>query len=190
MMTLQVLMDSVLGTALCLVVALACAFMGCRLQKPLIALTVLYTGFMLFYHLGGRFLPYPEAVMGFAMVAAVIAAALSCHLYIAGIFATMMIIGVSIGHMWISNQWIALLAGVAVGCVLGALAICLNRPIVIFVTGVMGGFAAAKYGADLLMKLFVMNSPTKAMLMVSGTILATAGLAVQIRSMQEVTSRI
>lgn len=189
MPTLQVLMDSVLGTALYFVAALACAFMGCRLQKPLIALTVLYAGFILFYRVGGRFLPYPEAVMGFAMVAAVIAAALSYHLYMAGIFAAMVILGVSVGRTWISNQWIALLAGIVVGCVLGMLAIRLNRPIVILVTGIVGGFASAKYGADLLMNLFVMDPPTKVMLLVSGAILAAAGLAVQFRNMQEVTGK-
>ena len=86
-------------------------------------------------------------------------------------------------------QWIALLAGIVVGCVLGVLAIRLNRPIVILVTGVAGGFASAKYGADLLMNLFVMDPPTKAMLLVSGAILAAAGLAVQFRNMQEVTGK-
>ena len=127
--------------------------------------------------------------MGFAMVAAVISAALSYHLYMAGIFAAMVIVGVSVGRTWISNQWIALLAGIVVGCVLGVLAIRLNRPIVILVTGVAGGFASAKYGADLLMNLFVMDPPTKAMLLVSGAILAAAGLAVQFRNMQEVTGK-
>lgn len=177
------------AAALGFAAALACGFMGCRLQKPLAALVVLFAGYFLFQRIGLKFLPSGDAAMGFAIVAAVLAAALSYQIYLAGIFAAMVALGAWTGRMWIANGWIGLLAGTAIGCVLGLLAIKNNRPLVIVVTGVAGGFGAADHGARLFMALFSMDAPSGAGLMAAGAVLAAAGIAVQFRTTREITSQ-
>lgn len=185
----QFLTQTTIVATLGLVVTLACSFMGYQLQKPLIALLVLFAGYFLFQRVGGWFLPSGDAAMGFAIVAAVIAAALSYHIYLAGIFAAMAALGAWIAQTWVPGSWAALLAGIVVGCVLGLLAIRINRPVVIAVTGIAGGFGAADYGSRLLMDLFSMNAPPSMGLMAAGAVLAAAGIAVQLRTTRETTSK-
>lgn len=179
-------MTQILIAALWLLAALACGFMGYRLQKVMIALAVFAAGFVLFQRVAARFLPYEGAVIGTAIVAAVIAAALSYHLYMAGIFVAFIIMAVSVGRTWINNEWAALLVGVVIGCLLGALAIRMNRPIVICVTGIAGGFATALYGTRLLMLLLPLTMPSDEVLWVAGAIFAVTGIVTQFRTTQKI----
>lgn len=179
-------MTQIIIAALCFLAALACGFMGYRLQKVMIALAVFAAGFVLFQRIAAQYLPYEGAATGVAIVSALIAAALSYHLYLAGIFLAFVIVAVSVARTWITNEWLALFAGIIVGCVLGALAVRMNRPIVICVTGIVGGYATAFYCIRLLTLLLSLSVPSDAVLWVSGTIFAVLGVVTQFRTTQEI----
>lgn len=185
----QILTQSVIVMALCFLAALACGFMGYRLQKAVIALAVFIAGFVLFQRISAQFLPYAGAATGIAIVMACIAAALSFHLYLAGIFVAFVVLAVSVGRIWISNPWIAMFVGLVVGCVLGALAVHMNRPIVILVTGIAGGFSAAQYGAGLMMALLPLPTPTDEALLAAGALLAVVGVVTQFRTSREIVGK-
>lgn len=166
-------------TVLCFTAAMLGCFWGYRLQKLVIALVVLGSAYMLVQRFGAQFVPYPGAVTGLAIVVALIAAGLSFHLYLAGVFAALVIAGISVARMWITNDWIALSVGIVAGCVLGILTVRMNRPIVIVVTGLAGGFVSAKYGTLLLARFASFTMPSKAALLAVGAVLAAAGIWVQ-----------
>ena len=138
--------------------------------------------YMLVYRFGAEFVPYPGAVTGLAIVVALIAAGLSFHLYLAGVCAALVIAGISVARMWSVNDWIALPAGIVAGCVLGVLAVRMNRLIVIIITGLAGGFVSAKYGALLLARFVSFTMPSQAVLLAVGVVLAVAGIGVQFRT--------
>ena len=185
----EILTNNLVQAGLFFVIALACGFMGYRLQKGMIALAVFWAAFILFQRVGGHFLPDGAGATGFAIVAAAIAAALSYHLYLAGIFVALVILAVSICQDYLSDPWLALMVGVVVGCVLGGLAVKMNRPIVILVTGVVGGFAAAKYGTQLLMGLLPLGEISNAALLTIGVIFAVVGTIVQFRTTKDITAQ-
>lgn len=177
----DILTRSFLLNVVFLAIAIACGFMGYRLQRGLIALAVLLEAFVLFRRIGLLFLPDLAAV-GVAVVAAVVVAAFSYRLYLAGVFAAMVILAVSVSGTIIEDRGVALVAGIIVGCVLGLLAVKMNRPIVILVTGLVGGLTAAKYAVELLKAATPLGAiPDEGMLVVV-LVLAAAGILVQFQS--------
>lgn len=171
--------NTAVWTVLCFTAAMLGCFWGYRLQKLVIALVVFGGAYMLVQRFGAQFLPYPGAVTGLAIVVAFIAAGLSFHLYLAGVFAALVCAGISIARMWIANDWVALPVGIVAGCVLGVLAVRMNRTIVIVVTGLAGGFVSAKYSALLLARFVSFTMPSQTVLLAVGAVLAAAGILVQ-----------
>lgn len=160
--------NTAVWTVLCLAAAMLGCFWGYRLQKLVIALVVFGGAYMLVQHFGAQFVPSQGAVTGLAIVVALIAAGLSFHLYLAGLFAVLVIAGISVVGIWIANNWVALPVGIVAGCTLGMLAVRMNRPIVIVITGLAGGFVSAKYIALLLAHYMSFAIPSQAMLFVLG----------------------
>lgn len=169
-------------TVLCFTAAMLGCFWGYRLQKLVIALVVFVGAYMLVHRFGAQFVPYPDAVTGLAIIVALIAAGLSFNLYLAGVFAVLVLAGISVARMWIVNDWIALLVGIVAGFVLGILSVRMNRQIMIIVTGIAGGFLSAKYGVMLLVRFLSFAIPSQAALLAVGVVLATAGILVQFRT--------
>ena len=174
--------NAAIWTVLCFTTAMLGCFWGYRLQKPMIALVIFGGAYMLVQRFGPQFIPYPGAATGLAIVVALIAAGLSFHLYLAGVFAVLVLAGISVARMWIVNDWIALLVGIVAGFVLGILAVRMNRQIMIIVTGIAGGFLSAKYGVMLLARFLSFAMPSQAALLAVGIVLATAGILVQFRT--------
>lgn len=178
----QLFSGSVIFSWLGLAAALVCCFLGYRLQKAIVALSVFCAGFILMYRFGARFLPSAGAVFALALAIAFIAAALSYYLYLASMFLSAAVLSMMLCRIWITPAWAALLVGLLIGCALGALAVRWNRTVVIAVTGLAGGFTLARCGAQLLAAALLLQPLPRAAVLAAGAVLAVAGIVVQLRT--------
>ena len=106
-------------------------------------------GYQILEHILSRYTS-GAAAAGCALVFGLILAGLSYNLFLMGLFLAAAASCVAVSLRIIPYFWVALTAGIAVGFVLGILAVRMNRPIVIILTGVLGGFAAVSFLTALL----------------------------------------
>lgn len=180
----NIFVNATWGAVICLVLGLVACFWGYRLQKLWIALFAFGVGFVLVKNIVAQFTSYQGAIMGSAIVFACIIAGLSFNIYLVGLFLAAAGAAVWVSCQLIPNQWVGLFVGVLAGFFLGMLAVKANRPVVILLTGILGGLAAGKYLFGLLSGVpqAAFTAQYTWLPLVVGGVLAAAGVLVQFRT--------
>ncbi|MDC7286334.1 hypothetical protein NXH76_00830 [Blautia schinkii] len=144
-------------TIFILLLGLVCCFLGYRLQNVWIAIGAFVAAFEVIKRIVAQFTDNSGAIIGCAIVFGLIIAGISFNLYVMGIVLAVCVITVRVANQIISNEWVAIFVGIFVGFFLGMLAVRQNRPLIILLTGLIGGMAVGRYFILLLREIVDIN---------------------------------